>query len=149
MKTVADPAYQAEIIERLLLLRLSDAARWGRMNCPQMMCHLDGAFRMALRENPVKPMRSLLRGPHGRFLALYSGLAWGKGMPTVPELDVLRAGAADVAMPAGIVEMVRRFCGASADELAEGHPMLGRMTRGDWMRWGYLHTDHHLRQFGR
>ena len=25
----------------------------------------------------------------------------------------------------------------------------GKMTAGDWMRWGYLHADHHLRQFGR
>jgi hypothetical protein len=29
------------------------------------------------------------------------------------------------------------------------HPIFGRMTEAEWMRWGYLHTDHHLRQFGR
>ena len=29
------------------------------------------------------------------------------------------------------------------------HGMFGPMTHWDWMRWGYLHTDHHLRQFGR
>jgi hypothetical protein len=29
------------------------------------------------------------------------------------------------------------------------HPMFGAMTTLEWMRWGYLHTDHHLRQFGR
>jgi hypothetical protein len=27
--------------------------------------------------------------------------------------------------------------------------MFGPMTEKDWMRWGYLHADHHLRQFGR
>jgi hypothetical protein len=27
--------------------------------------------------------------------------------------------------------------------------MFGAMTRGDWLRWGWLHMDHHLRQFGR
>jgi hypothetical protein len=28
------------------------------------------------------------------------------------------------------------------------HPLWGRMTEWEWGRWGYLHTDHHLRQFG-
>jgi hypothetical protein len=29
------------------------------------------------------------------------------------------------------------------------HSIFGSMTNQDWMRWGYLHADHHLRQFGR
>jgi len=29
------------------------------------------------------------------------------------------------------------------------HPIFGAMKPWDWMRWGYLHADHHLRQFGR
>jgi hypothetical protein len=29
------------------------------------------------------------------------------------------------------------------------HPIFGRITRAEWLRWGYLHADHHLRQFGR
>ena len=28
------------------------------------------------------------------------------------------------------------------------HPLFGRMTNGEWGRWGYRHVDHHLRQFG-
>ena len=28
------------------------------------------------------------------------------------------------------------------------HPTLGPMSRAQWLRWGYLHADHHLRQFG-
>ena len=28
------------------------------------------------------------------------------------------------------------------------HPLWGRMSEWEWGRWGYLHTDHHLRQFG-
>jgi hypothetical protein len=29
------------------------------------------------------------------------------------------------------------------------HPFFGSMQHADWMRWGYLHADHHLRQFNR
>jgi len=28
------------------------------------------------------------------------------------------------------------------------HPILGGMSDAAWLRWGYLHMDHHLRQFG-
>jgi hypothetical protein len=33
-----------------------------------------------------------------------------------------------------------------ADASASGH--FGAMIPRDWQRWGYRHTDHHLRQFG-
>jgi hypothetical protein len=35
-------------------------------------------------------------------------------------------------------------------EILDGksHPIFGAMSAGDWLRWGYLHMDHHLRQFG-
>ena len=29
-----------------------------------------------------------------------------------------------------------------------GHPIFGPLTTSQWMRWGYLHVYHHLRQFG-
>jgi hypothetical protein len=28
------------------------------------------------------------------------------------------------------------------------HPIFGTMTEAAWLRWAYLHIDHHLRQFG-
>ena len=31
----------------------------------------------------------------------------------------------------------------------EDRALWGKMSARDWMRWGYLHADHHLRQFGR
>ena len=27
-------------------------------------------------------------------------------------------------------------------------PIFGELTEWEWMRWGYLHADHHFRQFG-
>jgi hypothetical protein len=54
-----------------------------------------------------------------------------------------------VEFDAAVVESIEKM-----EELAAGtrwastHPMFGVMTVGDWRRWGYLHADHHLRQFG-
>jgi hypothetical protein len=28
------------------------------------------------------------------------------------------------------------------------HPILGPLSQSEWHRWAFLHTDHHLRQFG-
>jgi hypothetical protein len=28
------------------------------------------------------------------------------------------------------------------------HPVFGQMSESAWLRWAYVHTDHHLRQFG-
>ena len=38
---------------------------------------------------------------------------------------------------------------AKGTRWTEEHPIFGAMSVKDWMRWGYLHADHHLRQFGR
>jgi Protein of unknown function (DUF1569) len=43
--------------------------------------------------------------------------------------------------------LMERFAQPSAAE-RPAHPIFGRMTEEEWMRWGYLHVDHHLRQFG-
>ena len=42
---------------------------------------------------------------------------------------------------------LERFC--LPDQVRIDHPMMGHMSKWEWMRWGFLHTDHHLRQFGR
>lgn len=37
---------------------------------------------------------------------------------------------------------------ADASSFATPHPIFGRLTPSEWHRWAFLHTDHHLRQFG-
>jgi hypothetical protein len=43
---------------------------------------------------------------------------------------------------------INKFTGLPRAFTFHTHPMFGEMTEKDWMRWGYLHADHHLRQFG-
>jgi hypothetical protein len=85
-----------------------------------------------------------------KWLALRSGLPWKKNLPTTPELEM----AIKENQGAMFEELVKRAI-YGMEEVASGrrwqssHPMFGSMTSADWMRWGYLHADHHLRQFGR
>jgi hypothetical protein len=151
MKTLAKAQDKAEILRRLRDLRPDSVRRWGRMSAHQMVCHLCDAFRVATGEKPVRDADRLMRRTVVKWIALYGPLRWPPGIQTTPEVDQEREGtrpvefAADLARCEALVE-----CITTDPATCEGrmHPIFGRMSRAAWLRWAYLHTDHHLRQFG-
>jgi len=151
MRTLARQSDRAEILQRIRSVRPESVARWGRMSAPQMVCHLCDSFRMAIGEKPVSDYTSLFHRTVIKWIALYTPLRWPPGIPTRPEIDQQVGGtqpaafAADVAQLEAVVEL---FTTEPARSDGKTHPTFGRMSRGDWLRWGYLHSDHHLRQFG-
>jgi len=44
--------------------------------------------------------------------------------------------------------MIERVTYPQKDFQWRRHPLFDEMSERDWMRWGYLHADHHFRQFG-
>ena len=152
MKTLARPADKAEVLRRLKDVGPDSARCWGRMSAPQMVCHLGDAFRMALGQKAVSHVAGLLGRTVVKWIALYAPLPWPRGLLTRPEIDQQLAGctkpgdfAADVRQVEALVVL---FTAPRADFEWPSHPIFGKMSKGDWMRWGYLHMDHHLRQFG-
>ena len=150
MKTLARPADLEDVRRRIRTLRSDRSAVWGRMSVHQMVCHLSDGCRMATGELPVEPL--VLRMPALRkAVALWVPLPWPAGLPTSPEIDQHARGTpsgafgTDVAVLLDLVEQV-----ASAPPALDGHPhpVFGRMSKAAWLRWAYLHLDHHLRQFG-
>ncbi len=151
MRSLARPQDKAELRRRLYTVTPDSARRWGRMSARQMICHLSDAFRMCLGQKEVHPIDSWLWRRIVKPVALYLPLPWPPGILTRPELDQLSGGtqpadfAADVKDLEILLEVVatppHRFSGRS-------HPSFGAMSDTDWLRWGYLHMDHHLRQFG-
>jgi hypothetical protein len=53
--------------------------------------------------------------------------------------------ASDVAELGALVE---RMTAPGAIVDGRVHSFFGRLSRAEWLRWAYLHMDHHLRQFG-
>ena len=45
-------------------------------------------------------------------------------------------------------EMLDRFTQLPDNYDWKPHPGLGTLSYSQWMRLGYLHADHHFRQFG-
>jgi hypothetical protein len=83
--------------------------------------------------------------------ALYFPLRWPHGVPTMPEMNQEIGGTRPIEFNADVSELRRlleRFTRQPRDFTWGPHPIFGVMTERDWMRWGYLHMDHHFRQFG-
>ena len=83
-----------------------------------------------------------------KFFALRTPMRWPRNLTTG---DSVRQGAggtppAEFARDrARLLETLDRFCACTT--LITIHPFFGNMSSADWLRWGYLHADHHLRQF--
>ncbi len=148
MKNLSDKAARQEIIRRLQTIQPDSSRRWGRMSAHQMICHLSDSFRRALGERQASnlPPSKLLK-----FFALYAPIRWPHGVKTRPEMDQEIGGTRPLEFQSDKQELLRlldRFTSRPPEFAWAPHPMFGSMSRQDVMRWGYLHMDHHLRQFG-
>jgi hypothetical protein len=151
MKTLSSANDLEEICSRLANVRPEDERCWGSMSAHQMLCHLSDAFAYPLGEYAVAlvPRPAISRAAF-KWLALRLPLKWPPGVRTPPEVDQRVGGTPPGDFEADRTQLLRRlmqFAGGSGPWGA--HPLFGPMADLEWMRWGYLHSDHHLRQFGR
>lgn len=151
MKTLATVQDRAAIHARIKSLSLSDQRRWGKMSAHGMVCHLADCFRLCLGEKTASDATGVLQRSLLKWAALRLPVPWAKNFSTRPELEQGLGGSLPTdfdADRAELVLLIERFEAPCAVG-RPAHPIFGRMTEAEWMRWGYLHTDHHLRQFGR
>jgi hypothetical protein len=151
MRSVANPQDKAAILERLSAVGPHTRARWGRMSAHQMVCHLGDSLRMVTGEKQVRPRATLVQRTIVKWVVLYLPFPWPAGLPTSPEIDQEDGGTQPVEFEADVVEvkaLLERLAAQPGPVTWSSHPLFGKMTRNDWLRLVYLHTDHHLRQFG-
>jgi hypothetical protein len=151
MKTLARPRDKAEILQRLHRLHPDSVRRWGRMSAHQAVCHLSDSFRMAIGQKPVSHATGLLQRTIIKWIVLFLPVPWPPGIPTRPEIDQECGGTGPVAFVADVAELeelVELVSAQIGDVGRPSHPVFGRMSKSAWLRWSYLHMDHHLRQFG-
>jgi len=151
LRTLALQRYRLEIQQRLGRVRPDSERRWGRMTAHQMICHLADAFRMVMGQKRVSANYSLFNRMFVKWFALFGPLHWPHGFPTRPEIDQEAGGtkpldfATDVE---NLAALMVHFTERPQTLEGKSHPVFGPMSAPEWLRWSYLHMDHHLRQFG-
>lgn len=151
MKTLLNQKNEEEILFRLEKIHPASSRRWGKMSAHQMIRHLNDGFKLYMGRLTVRdpgfpyPSRIL------KFGSLWVPIPWPRGFRTPPELYQQRKNVASGEFERDIDELkrlVKEFSRQARDFQWPSHPYLGKMSEVEWMRLGYLHTDHHLRQFG-
>lgn len=151
MKTLIHPQSRQEILTRIAAVRADTPRLWGKMNAPQMICHLSDAFLGVMGDKALAPVSGLNLWPLMTWFVLYAPMKWPHGVPTRPEMDQQIAGTPPSQFEADMSTLLAAFAKFTAQPRSfrfRPHPMFKELSEKDWMRWGYLHTDHHLRQFG-
>ena len=119
------------------------------MTAHQMINHQADSLRGVMGLKPLSPAgkpNKILK-----VLALWLPVPWPKGVPTRPEMDQQVGGTPPVDFQADVqafTELLERFTRRPRDFQFQPHPMFGKMQENEWLRWGYRHIHHHLRQFG-
>lgn len=150
MKRLDDPEAREDILHRLRKVEPDSRRHWGKMTAPQMICHLHDAFKVYAGDKPVGLQGSAVQRLVLKWVAIKLPLPWPKGFKTMPEIDQELAGAKPSDFKKDKKELrdsIERFSRSAGSDRPE-HPIFGRLTEQEWMRLGYLHADHHLRQFG-
>lgn len=151
MQTLAVSRDRDSILRRIARLKPLDARQWGRMSAHEMVCHLSDSYRLTLGKKAVSLATGFVQRTIVKWIALNAPMNWPHDLKTRPEMEQGRGGTPPVDFQRDredLLSLISRFCVGPLD-LSVAHPIFGPLTREEWLRWGYLHADHHLRQFGR
>ena len=151
MRTLARPRDKADILKRLRRIRPDSQRRWGQMSAHEMVCHLGDAYRMAMGQKPSRKAGRLAQRTIVKWIALYAPVRWPPGIPTTPEIDQRLDGTAPGDFDADVQDLLALVEQVTSPERSfefPAHPVFGALSERAWLRWAYLHMDHHLRQFG-
>lgn len=116
----------------------------------QAICHLSDAFRRLMGATPLSSSSTILSRTLMKWIALRLPLRWPPGIRTPPEVDQEIGGTRPTEFERDRRELealIERFAQSRSRDL-QPHPLFGPLSDAEWQRWGYLHMDHHLRQFG-
>ena len=151
MKSFNQPDCFEELNSRIDQLRVDTPRKWGKMNAPQMICHLTDSFRGVMGRKLISMPERRSGWRLTKWFALSTPVKWPQGVPTRPEMDQLMAGTRPGEFEADVRDLkaiMVEFARQPREFEFQPHPIFLELTEKEWMRWGYRHVDHHLRQFG-
>ena len=151
MKTLANAQDKDGILERLRAISPASKRQWGKMTAAEMICNMNDALRITMSDTPAKPVSNWFTRSGFKWLGLWMPFHWPHGVKTVPECEAGKGGTPPAELESDLSALrghLERFARQPRDFEFQPHPIFGQMSEREWMRWGWLHMDHHLRQFG-
>ncbi|MEO8077864.1 MAG: DUF1569 domain-containing protein [Acidobacteriota bacterium] len=150
MQTLNHQSFR-ELVARLERVTPESPRVWGLMTPHEMICHVNDSFLVGMGERQAADISTRVSRTLIKWVALYAPMRWPQGLDTRPEVDPRRAGTAPIDFWRDrdvLVRTMTRFAAHPPDFAWGRHPIFQGMSEPAWRRWGYLHVDHHLRQFG-
>jgi Protein of unknown function (DUF1569) len=149
MKNLFEPIVKEEILLRIEKLSSDSKARWGKMNVNQAMRHMAMSFDIATGKLDPTPV-NVPKMPKWlmKFFLLKIRPPKGKA-ETFKEMNTVELGINPADFEAEknrLKQALAQFYNSSS--LIPENKIAGKLSRADWGRLNYNHTDHHLRQFG-
>ncbi len=151
MKNILDQKFRLQLIDRIYSLTYNSKGLWGKMNVDQMVRHCRDQIRMSQGEIETDFAGSFFSVNVIKYLVLL-GMPIPKGkIETVKELRQSNEKFDEDDFKknkTALVELIEKF-GESIDSFPKHrHPAFGKMSKNQWGKLVYIHTDYHLKQFG-
>ena len=153
MHTILNATDSEQMLTRIHALQPDDRALWGRMTVNEALCHVTDVFRAAFGKINI-PDQSNAFTRHVLKRLVLLGMPSPKGkIPTSPQLDQSQGkGTRPTTLEQDkqlFQEQMAEFIRKDAAFAFQPHPIFGALTKAEWGRLLFLHTNHHLTQFGR
>lgn len=150
MKNIFDQNDVQYFVDRLQQLQVSAQPKWGKMNAPQMLAHLNVAYEMIF-EPEKHPAPKGLRKIMLKWLVkpmVTSPKPYKEGMPTAPSFIITDSRDFEKEK-SRLLDFMQKV-----QQLGQGHfegkesASFGKMNAGQWNIMLAKHLDHHFNQFG-
>ena len=151
MKNIINDSIKTEVIHRIKKLDSTTAAKWGKMNVNQMICHCADQLRLANGTKQSIFVGNFMLTTLFKWLTLTVLKAPKGKIETVKELKQGRGGTNPTNFDDDkktLIDLIRNFNESFKTNKTVMHPAFGKMNHWQYGRLAYVHLDHHLNQFG-
>jgi hypothetical protein len=148
MKSIFDTKDNLELVERFKKLSPETQALWGTMSVSQMIAHTHEPLMVMTGNKVIK--YTLLGMFFGNYLKkkYIKDRGFGKNLPTHKQFIVSDKKQFENELEKMLNTLQLILDKGHAIITKNKHPFFGNMTPEEWGDIMYLHSDHHLKQFG-
>ena len=152
MTTILNKTECDAIINRINKLTPDTKGFWGKMTVNEMLCHTADVLRDILGIRQTEPVTPVEMRPQIIAMVLTEN-EWDKNLQTFP--PYLQGEGGGGTKPTHfdtdkiiLLDLVYRFYNTAPEYTFFPHAGLGILTRDEFGKFIWKHTDHHLREFG-